>query len=258
VSFYQTIKDATPWPLRRMSRMLKREVHWALNSRQSPKVVFRRAYREARWGGEGQGFHSGPGSVGPAAERYAACIRQFIAERGIKSVVDMGCGDFRVASQIVSSQIDYIGVDVVDELIATNNQRYGSDRVRFACLDITQDAVPDADLCLIREVLQHLSNAEIAKILQAVEKYRYVIYSDYQPASSTEFIANRDIAHGHDTRLWKNSAVCLDKPPFNLGLRLLLEVESAERLCGPGECIRTFLIVRPDEPAVVNGQRPAV
>lgn len=251
---YQTIKDATPWPLRRMSRMIKREVHWALNAHQTPKTVFRRAYREARWGGEGQGFHSGPGSVGLTAERYAARINRFIADHGIRSVVDLGCGDFRVARRLISDRIDYTGIDVVDELVAANNARYGSNKVRFACLDITQDPLPSADLCLIREVLQHLSNAEITKILQAVKQYRYVIYSDYQPVPSSDFVANRDIVHGHDTRLWKNSAVCLDHPPFNLELQLLLEAESSERLCGPGECIRTFLI----EPADNIGQPPEI
>ncbi len=258
MSLYQTLKDVTPWPLRRMSRMIKREVHWALNAHRPPKAVFQQAYREARWGGEGADFHSGPGSIGQAAERYAACINGFIAQHGIRSVVDLGCGDFRVASRIATDQITYVGVDVVDELIAQNNRRFGSDRIRFACLDITQDPLPQADLCLIREVLQHLSNHEIAQVLQAVKQYRYVIYSDYQPAGLTDFVPNRDIPHGHDTRLWKNSAVCLDQPPFNLNVELLLEVASSERLCGPGECIRTFLIAPSDTVKGDGAPRQAV
>jgi SAM-dependent methyltransferase len=239
-----------------MSRMLKREVHWVLNAHRPPKAVFQRAYREARWGGEGTEFHSGPGSTGVAAERYAELINDFIARHDIRSVVDLGCGDFQVAGRFTSDHIDYTGVDVVDELVALNNHRYGSERIRFTALDITQDPLPDGELCLIREVLQHLSNAEISQVLSAVTKYRYVIYSDYQPAPSVAFVPNRDIVHGHDTRLWKHSAVCLDQPPFDRNVQLLLEVESSERLLDAGECIRTFLL-EPPEATGSGGQSPA-
>ena len=258
MSLYQTIKDATPWPLRRISRMIKREVHWVLNAHRPPKAVFQQAYREARWGGEGAGFHSGPGSLGLAAERYASCINDFIARHDIRSVVDLGCGDFRVASRIANDRIDYTGIDVVDELVDQNNRRFASERIRFACLDITQDPLPQADLCLIREVLQHLSNHEISQVLKAVKQYRYVIYSDYQPAGLSDFVPNRDIPHGHDTRLWKNSAVCLDQPPFSRNVELLLEVASSEQLYAPGECIRTFLVAPSETPNGCGGSRQAV
>jgi SAM-dependent methyltransferase len=239
-----------------MSRMLKREVHWVLNARRPPKAVFQRAYREARWGGEGTDFHSGPGSTGAAAERYAELIKNFIARHDIRSVVDLGCGDFQVARRFTGDHVDYTGIDVVDELVALNNHRYLSERIRFAALDITQDPLPDGELCLIREVLQHLSNAEISQVLSAVTKYRYVIYSDYQPAPSAVFVPNRDIVHGHDTRLWKNSAVCLDQSPFDREVQLLLEVESSERLISAGECIRTFLL-GPPYPTNSDRQPPA-
>jgi SAM-dependent methyltransferase len=242
VQFYETIRNATPAPLRRLSRKIKRELRWALNSRQPPKAVFERTYREARWGDGGGNFYSGPGSIGRAAEHYADQINAFIAEHRIHSVVDLGCGDFRVASRIAREGVDYIGLDVVDELIERNTVKFGTERVRFQCLDITKDPLPDGELCLIREVLQHLSNQEIADVLRAVSKYHFVIYSDYQPAWTPGFVPNRDIGHGHDTRLWKNSAVCLDQPPFNIPVELLFEVPSAECLLNPGERIRTFLL----------------
>jgi hypothetical protein len=109
-------------------------------------------------------------------------------------------------------------------------------------LDATRDPLPDGDLCLIREVLQHLSNRQIASVLQAARKFRYVIYSDYQPPAGIQCLPNRDIPHGRDTRIWKNSAVLLDQAPFNREVELLLEVESQEVLLQPGECIRTFLL----------------
>jgi len=244
--------------VRRFLREIKREFRWALDSQRSVKSVFRHTYREGKWGGDDGRFDSGPGSVGEAAELYARTINEFIERNGIQSVVDLGCGDFQVGTRIVNNELNYVGVDVVDELIELNQRRFGSDRISFVCLDITQDPLPDGELCLLREVLQHLSNSQIARVLQAVAKYPYVIYTDYQPAASASFAPNRDIVHGHDTRLWKNSAVCLDQPPFNIPLRQLLEVESTQLLRSPGERIRTFLLLPPTSVHAGSGQSSTI
>jgi SAM-dependent methyltransferase len=83
-------------------------------------------------------------------------------------VVDLGCGDFRVAQLFVNDSIDYTGIDIVAPLIAHNEARFASHNVRFLCLDIISGELPDGDLCLLREVLQHLSNREITLVLQQV------------------------------------------------------------------------------------------
>lgn len=142
----------------------------------------------------------------------------------------------------MADDVQYIGVDVVDALVAHNQAIFGTDHVRFVRLDATRDPLPDAELCLIREVLQHLSNREIVSVLNAARKYRYVIYSDYQPGAKARCWPNRDIVHGRDTRIWKDLGVFLDQPPFNRTMDLLLEVPSQEILRQPGECIRTYLL----------------
>ncbi len=147
-----------------------------------------------------------------------------------------------MARNFVSDDVTYIGVDVVGPLIARNQALFGSENVRFVQLDATRDPLPEGELCLIREVLQHLSNRQIASVLHAVRHFRYVIYSDYQPPSDARCYANRDIVHGRDTRIWKDSAVFLNRPPFNRQMELLLEVESHEILRQPGECIRTYML----------------
>lgn len=52
-------------------------------------------------------------------------MRQYIEREGIRSIVDLGCGDYRVASLLVSDSVQYVGVDVVEDVIAANRQRYG-------------------------------------------------------------------------------------------------------------------------------------
>jgi predicted TPR repeat methyltransferase len=54
-----------------------------------------------------------------------------MTERNVRSVVDLGCGDFRVGRLIAASGVSYTGVDVVEPLIAEDARRDGSPTVRF-------------------------------------------------------------------------------------------------------------------------------
>jgi hypothetical protein len=85
---------------------------------------------------------------------------------------------------------------------------------------------------------------ENALVLQQVRKYPYVIYTDYQPAAALKITPNKDITHGRDTRIWRDSGVFLDQPPFSQNIELLLEAASENILRAPGEIIRTFLLRR--------------
>jgi hypothetical protein len=100
--------------------------------------------------------------------------------------------------------------------------------------------LPDGDLCLVRQVLQHLSNAEISKVLENVRKYKYLIVTEHYPNPVIKMKPNLDIPHGPTVRLRYDSAVVLDKPPFNLkNTQLLLDVEAEEETR-----IKTFLVSR--------------
>jgi len=243
MSVVDTVKAHTPWVIRSGARTIKRRIRWARNSRRPVDEVFQEVYQRAMWGGEVGEFCSGPGSDSDAAALYAVGIAELIATRGIRSVVDLGCGDFCVAGRLLSgSDVGYIGVDVVEPLIRQNIANHRSSRVDFACLNIITDALPDGELCLIREVLQHLSNAEILRVMPKLRQYRYVVYSDYQPGPLAPCVPNRDIGHGIDTRIWKDSALFLDQPPFQVPMKLLFEAPSPIILRHPGECIRTYLL----------------
>jgi SAM-dependent methyltransferase len=236
------VKAYTPWPIRRASHRIKREVRWARNARHPVSEVFESVYNQSLWGGEQGKFYSGPGSDGNAACIYAQGIGAFIAERNISSVVDLGCGDFRVASQFLNDEISYVGIDIVESLVRENVAKYRSDKVAFACLDLIKDQLPEGELCLIREVFQHLSNGEILEVMPKLRQFRYVVYTDHQPGTAARCIPNRDISHGMDTRIWLDSALFLDQPPFNADMKLLFETPAAVDLRNPGEQIRTYLL----------------
>ena len=206
----------------------------------SAAETFTEIYQNNLWGGAKGEFYSGSGSDEKYAARYAATIRNFIFENNIKKAVDLGCGDFRVASRFVSADFHYTGCDVVPSLIEHLNEKYANENIEFRRADIIEDRLPDADLCLIRQVLQHLSNREIARILKNAEKYKYLIVTESYPRPGVEIVPNLDIPHGPDIRLHFDSAVCLDQPPYGLtNIKLLLDAEADE-----GTRIKTFVIER--------------
>lgn len=177
--------------------------------------TFRRIYSTRAWGGNGEPFCSGSGSRGHAAELYSDFVSRFIEEHQVQSAVDLGCGDFAVGRQIVTrTGITYTGIDIVPELIEHHKATVDDPRANFACLDIARDRLPDAGLCLIRQVLQHLSNQEIARVLANIHNYRYVLISEDVPIRPK--MLNRDKPHGPDVRAYYRSGVYVDKPPFSM------------------------------------------
>ena len=193
----------------------------------SPEEIFSRIYENHHWGGPGEGYYSGHGSDEALARPYAEAVRNFICAKGIRSVIDLGCGDFRVGSLLQLDRVSYVGVDVVPKLIARNQAKYAREGVSFTCLNIVDDSLPQAELCLIRQVFQHLSNAQILSVLGKLHQYRFVIVTEHYPAPEVKgVVANKDKATDGETRIVDGSAVFLDLPPFNVKAgRLLIELE---------------------------------
>ncbi len=202
--------------------------------------TFSEIYKNNVWGGKSGEFFSGDGSRGKYAKIYAETVRKFIAENDIKKVVDLGCGDFQVASMLVSDDFHYTGCDVVPDLVEHLNKSFGSESREFRQTNIVEDELPEGDLCLIRQVLQHLSNAEIRQILENCKNFKYLIITEHYPNPNVELVPNLDIPHGPEMRLHYDSAVVLDKPPFDVkNVKLLVETQADD-----DTRIKTFLITQ--------------
>jgi SAM-dependent methyltransferase len=198
--------------------------------------TFRTIYRTKAWGDNGEAFCSGSGSGGPASEQYYAGVIEFISHHQVQSVVDLGCGDFAVGRKIVeASGVRYTGIDVVPELIEHHKQTVHDPRVSFQCADITCDPLPLADLCLIRQVLQHLSNDEIAKVLANVRNFPRILVSEDVPVHPKAL--NRDKPHGPDVRRYYGSGVYVDQPPFSMPAQELWSFRLED-----GAVLRTVLL----------------
>jgi hypothetical protein len=189
------------------------------------EAIFSDIYKNNVWGkGDGLKFYSGGGSDEINSEPYVSLIVKFIEDNQIQSVADLGCGDFRVGRKIIADKaITYMGIDVVESLIDYNNSTYSSNFVNFKKLNIVKDGLPKANLCLIRQVLQHLSNQDIRKVLKKLKQYDYVIITEHQPTSE-DARPNLNKSSGASIRLDINSGLYLDKAPFNEKIKELLTV----------------------------------
>ena len=101
----------------------------------------------------------------------------------------LGCGDFNVGKELVPYTKKYVAVDIVTDLIAHHKEKFKEENLEFRCLDIAVDDLPSGDCALLRQVLQHLSNTEVQKIVHKLPDFKYVIVTEHIPEG--DFVPNR-------------------------------------------------------------------
>src|SRR5690606_27522334 len=89
--------------------------------------------------------------------------------------------------------------------------------LEFQVLDIATDDLPSGDVAILRQVLQHLSNAEIKRVVEKLYRFKAVILTEHLPEG--DFEPNKDIISGQGIRLKKQSGVDIVAPPFNFKFR---------------------------------------
>ena len=115
------------------------------------KEVFTDIYARRVWG-DGSG-----GGSGPQAQPYCDFVSEYLKMPpypiGVRTALDIGCGDERVAKRIRWGIFTYIGVDAAQGF------------------DALTDELPAADLVLCKEVMQHLSNEQVQLLLDRTAHY---------------------------------------------------------------------------------------
>ena len=208
--FSKTISKLFSTPTRRINKIFFKKKYYPHLSLKSSKERFDFIYKTNFWGST-ESF-SGSGSEIRNTENIRNQIKNIINKYNIKKILDAPCGDFNWIKLIIDDQLEYIGADIVENLIFNNINDYKSKNINFITLDITKDKLPDADLMLCRDCLIHLSNLNVKKFIQNFKnsKIKYLLLTSYETKKDEFGFKNKDIQDG-DCR-----DINLLKPPFRL------------------------------------------
>jgi SAM-dependent methyltransferase len=165
---------------------------------------FQRIFEENAWGNSES--VSGEGSNLDRTRVVRAKLPALLARHKVRSILDAPCGDFYWMKEVALGDIDYIGADIVPEIIERDVQWYAGPKRRFVLCDLVSDPLPKADLILCRDCLVHLPYHETRKALENMKQ------SGATWLLTTTFTGpreNRDIELGD----WR--AINLERPPYN-------------------------------------------
>jgi SAM-dependent methyltransferase len=95
---------------------------------------------------------SGPGSFPENVVHYLLFLKEFIEKNNVSSVVDFGCGDFKMYKNFSWDNINYVGIDVSQTAI---NIAKKNEKKNIKFLHKETVALPKADLLLIKDVFGH-------------------------------------------------------------------------------------------------------
>ena len=126
--------------------------------------IFDRIYQRNLWGDTES--RSGGGSSIAMTENIRRELPILFHRFGVRTVLDAPCGDFAWMREIVGEIDSYVGMDIVQDLIARNSDHYVTPRVKFLCGDITSDPLPRADLIICRDCFIHLPTRMIVSALK--------------------------------------------------------------------------------------------
>jgi len=180
----------------------------------SAEEIFSEIYNRNTWGGKES--VSGKGSSLIQTGVIRAELPALLRGLGVRSMLDIPCGDFFWMKQVELGTIDYTGGDIVAALIQQDRKRHESAHVHFRKLNLIADKLPRADLVFCRDGLVHFSFEDVFSSLRNVcdSGAKYLLTTTF-PARSH----NDDIATGR----WRTLNFELAPFSFPAPLKLLNE-----------------------------------
>ncbi|NDV70414.1 class I SAM-dependent methyltransferase [Dysgonomonas sp. 25] len=186
-----------------------------------PSEIFTNIYESNHWSSEES--ISGPGSDLVQTQKLIGELSKLLKEMGIKSMLDIPCGDFNWMKYVNLQGVNYIGADIVPQLIDEVRGKYTADNIRFEVLNLISDALPKTDMLFVRDCLVHLSFENIYKSIRNMKASgaKYLLTTTF-----TNHTVNFDIPTGE----WR--ALNLQLEPFNFPEPMLVINENSTEING--------------------------
>jgi hypothetical protein len=148
--------------------------------------VFTDIYENCHWGNNKVASYKGSSGGGSDIEfninTYVPFITKYIIDNNIKTIVDLGCGDFRCGPLIYNdlTNITYYGYDAYNGVILHNKRNQASPKYNFFHLDFfnKKEDIVSADLCILKDVLQHWPTKDIYTFLDYIvqsKKFKHIL-----------------------------------------------------------------------------------
>lgn len=145
--------------------------------------IFTNIYENNVWGNNGENKYNGSSGDGSTINynlpKYIPFVIDFIKNNNIKKIVDLGCGDWQSSHLIYNNlDVDYVGYDAYKKIIDNNNKKFS--KYKFINLDFINDKekIENGDLCIIKDVLQHLCKDDIISLLDYLvynKKFKHIL-----------------------------------------------------------------------------------
>jgi len=183
----------------------------------SLEATFQRGWRA-------RGTDSGPGSTLGNTKRLRSTFAEIIelvgdGHRAVK-INDVGCGDLAWMKTMLTTKIDYVGYDVVKWPTWDELREQGVDLVQQ---DVVADDMRDADLVICRDVMIHLPNDMILKLLSRCRaRTKWLLATTYAEASTANLEREKILPRP----LKRHAQLDLRLAPFNLGEPVMLMPEN--------------------------------
>ncbi len=182
---------------------------------------FNDIYSSGYWGAG-----SGGGSDPVNAAAYVKFLNGFIAEMEPGRVLDIGCGDGRLAAAVDWRGARYYGIDVAPgalELSLGKQDDITASAITFARMDALTDVLPPADLVICKEVTQHIDNEAVSRLIERLREYPAVLHCSAMVEPINELAP----------RPGRSRGVVLSLPPFSLPTETVCryEIGKTEYIC---------------------------
>jgi len=168
------------------------------------KRTFDKIYK--RKGFKGGVSVSGPGSDLEQTKVLRSEIPNLLRDLKVKVLLDIPCGDFYWMEKVDLKGFNYLGGDIVKEIIELNKRKYSREDRSFLQVDLLNDKLSKADVLLCRDCLVHFSYRDIFRAINNIKRspVKYLLTTTF-----TDRKKNFDIQMGQ----WR--PLNLNLPPFN-------------------------------------------
>ena len=153
--------------VRQLRSKTRRRVDTGANAK-TMADVFTQVYKLNYWGNPE--LRSGPGSDLGQTAVIRAEIPNLIRDFGVKSMLDIPCGDFFWMRECATGVETYIGADIVPDMVRKLNRRFAASNRRFEVFNICEDTLPKVDLILCRDMLVHFSSRDIKRAIANLKR----------------------------------------------------------------------------------------